>query len=379
MAEAGAFICGIGMVTAVGGCAAQTASSVRAGISGYQESSICNKRFEPMTLALVPEEVLPPMAEELTGAAGLTTRQVRMLRLADPALQEALTLLPAGPSPPLFLAVPETVPKRPPAVTETFLDNLAIQTQQRFDRATSRLFPAGRAAGFAAITAAIERLAQERQDYVLVGGVDSYLDLYLLGTLDMAGRVLARGVMDGFAPGEGAAFLLLGSERARQTLGLDQAVFVHTPGIASEAGHRYSDQPYKGEGLAEAVSLALAANRSGPIRTVLAGLNGENFGAKEWGVAAIRNQPALDPDFRFEHPAECFGDTGAAVAPILVALAAIGLRKRTSGRPMSGLEFLRGPGARCGLYRCEDDWENLTWHKPSSPTVVGWFTRPAVA
>jgi 3-oxoacyl-[acyl-carrier-protein] synthase-1 len=349
MAEAGAFICGIGMLTAVGGCAAQTAASVRAGINGYQESSICNKRFEPMTLAIVPEEVLPPLAEELTGAAGLTARQARMLRLAGPALEEALAPLPRGPSPPLFLAVPESVPKRLPAVTETFMNHLAIQTTRRFDPATSRLFPNGRAGGFAAITAAIERLAQARQDYVLVGGVDSYLDLYLLGMLDIDDRVLANGVTDGFAPGEGAAFLLLGSERARQTLGLDEATFVHLPGLASEAGHRYSDQPYKGEGLAEAVSLALAANPSGPIRTVLAGLNGENFGAKEWGVAAIRNQPALDPDFRFEHPADCFGDTGAAVAPILIALAAIGLRKGTLAGPCLAWSSSEGPerGAAC--------------------------------
>jgi 3-oxoacyl-[acyl-carrier-protein] synthase-1 len=333
MADKGAWVGGIGMVTPVGGCTAQTAASVRAGISRYQESPVHNKRFQPMTMALVPDADLPPLAEPLAAAPGLTARQARMLRLAQPAIEEALQALPPGPPPPLFLALPETPPGRPPAVTEAFLDDLAAQSGAAIDLDQSRIFPTGRAGGFQAMAEAIELLAQGSLETVLVGGVDSYLDLYLLGTLDMEDRVLAEGVMDGFAPGEGAAFLLLGSEQTKQAMGLDKAAFLQPPGIASEPGHRYSDQPYKGEGLAEAVDLALTANGHGPIQTVFAGLNGENFGAKEWGVAAMRNQPALDPDFRFEHPADCFGDTGAAVAPLLVGLAAVGLRDGTLSGP----------------------------------------------
>ena len=333
MAEQGAWVCGIGMVTPVGGCAAQTAASVRAGISRYQESPVYNKRFEPMTLALVPDDDLPPLADSLVAAPGLTARQARMLRLAHPAIEEALQALPPGPPPPLFLALPETPPGRPAAVTEAFLDDLVAQSGAAIDLDQSRIFATGRTGGFQAMAEAIELLAQSSLDRVLVGGVDSYLDLYLLGTLDQEDRVLAAGVMDGFAPGEGAAFLLLGSEQAKQAMGLDRVAFIQRPGIASEPGHRYSDQPYKGEGLAEAVSLALTANGQGPVKTVFAGLNGENFGAKEWGVAALRNQPTLDPDLRFEHPADCFGDTGAAVAPLLAGLAAVGLRDGTLSGP----------------------------------------------
>ena len=74
----GAWICGIGMVTAVGTTAAQTASSVRAGVSRYQESSVYNKRFEPMTMALLPEDAIPPLNEKLASEPGLTSRQRRM-------------------------------------------------------------------------------------------------------------------------------------------------------------------------------------------------------------------------------------------------------------------------------------------------------------
>ena len=107
MADAGAWICGIGMVTPVGGCAAQTAASVRADISAYAESPVHNKWFEPMIMALVPDDVLPPLADTVAALAGLTGRQARMLRLAHLALDEALADLPPGAPVPLCLAVPE--------------------------------------------------------------------------------------------------------------------------------------------------------------------------------------------------------------------------------------------------------------------------------
>ena len=327
------WVCGIGMMTAVGDHAAQTAASVRAGISRYSESSVYNKRFVPMTMALLPEENLPPLNEELENTTpGLTSRQRRMLRLAEPALKEALEPLPRGKKIPLFLAVPEKLPDqpdRPPPVTEKFLDQLITQTgTEQVDRGKSKLSPTGRAGGLQVIKEAIQALAQSDQGYALVGGVDTYLDLYLLGTLDKDDRVLADGVMDGFAPGEGAGFILLCSGQARESHSPKPTVQVTPPGIAAESGHRYSDEPYKGDGLAQAVTAAAEAGLNGnQARTVLCSMNGESLGSKEWGVATLRNTASLDETLRTEHPAECFGDTGAAIGPILIGLAALGMEQ----------------------------------------------------
>lgn len=316
-----AAIAALGMMTPVGDCAAQTASSVRAGICRYRESSIHNRRFQPMTLALLPEDALPPLAPELETLAGLTSRQIRMLRLAAPALRETLAGLDPKERPPLFLGVPEPLPDRPPVVSEAFLDQLVLQAGAGFARERSSLFPLGRAAGMHALRAGLEALEQGAPA-VLVGGVDSYLDLYLLGTLDLEGRVLAEGVMEGFCPGEGAAFLLL-----RPSSAAPGTCLVHPPGLASESGHRYSSEPYKGEALSEAIRAALAPMNGAKVRSVFASLNGESFGAKEWGVAVLRNKAGLEEPFRFEHPAECFGDTGAAIGPLLLGIAAVGLQK----------------------------------------------------
>ena len=327
MSEQSAWIYGIGMLTPVGGCAAQTAASVRAGISRYEESSIYNKAFTPMTMALVPDDVLPPLYDGLANMPKLTSRQARMLRLAHPALLEALESLPDNRPVPLFLAGPETMPGRPLAITETFLDLLITQTEARLDRGESQLFATGRAGGMQALQAALQILTTGEHEYVLVGGVDSYLDLYLLGTLDMDNRVLASGIMDGFAPGEGAAFLLLCNDKARESLQEKPTIKVHSPGIAAEQGHHYSQETYTGDGLSNAVTTALQALKNLLVHTILSSINGENLGAKEWGVSYMRSSTAIDPDFRLEHPADCCGDTGAAAMPILAGIAAMGMKK----------------------------------------------------
>ena len=319
-----------GMVTAVGIGSAQTASSVRAGISRYQESAVYNKRFEPMTLALLPDDALPPLHDDLAKLPGLTSRQMRMLRLADGALKEVLKDVKLQQPPPLLLAGPEAVANRPETLTAAFVQHLMAQTGVKLDAAQSAVFPAGRAGGLLALRAALTLLAQGEHDYVVVGGVDSYLDLYLLGTLDQADRVLASGVMDGFCPGEGAGFVLLCSERMSKSH--TTLAYVHAPGIAAEPGHRYSTEPYRGDGLASAVSEAVQGCQQ-PMQTVLCTLNGENFGVKEWGVAFLRNKAAFAEPFEIEHPADCCGDLGAAFAPVLIGLAAIGMRK----------EYMSGP------------------------------------
>jgi hypothetical protein len=49
-----------------------------------------NKNFNPMRMALIPEDALPPLNPELTSLTGLTSRQRRILRIATPAIQEVI-------------------------------------------------------------------------------------------------------------------------------------------------------------------------------------------------------------------------------------------------------------------------------------------------
>ncbi len=326
MAPRGAEILAVGMTTSVGMTAQTTAASVRAGVSLFRETSILDRRFNPIVMATVPDVDLPPLAAALEAAAGLTTRQMRMLRLAGAALRESLSGMERPDRIPVLLAAPEPHPGRPAIVEPRFLEQLAVQADVPFNIQRSRVFPRGRAAGFAALAEAIERIASGNDGYVLVGGVDSHLDLYMLGTLDLEERIRADGVFDGFIPGEGAAFLLLTSLGNGARIGRAPVARIDGAAIADEPGHRYSEEIYRGDGL-DLAFRGLFASTAGTVQTVYAGLNGESFNAKEWGVAYMRHRERFAEDFAIEHPADCLGDTGAALGPMLVGLAAIGVMK----------------------------------------------------
>jgi 3-oxoacyl-[acyl-carrier-protein] synthase-1 len=328
MAELKAAIMGVGMVTAVGMSAKQTAASARAGLSRFSETSIHNKRFEPVVMALLPDETLPALSPKLGEVVGLTSRQMRMLRLATPALQEAVENVPNSEAIPLYLGAPNGLPNRPNPVDEKFLEYLAIQSEINFDVKRSKVFPNGRAAGLLALKAAMEQLASGANRFVIAGGMDTYLDLYLLGTLDMENRVLGNGIMDGFIPGEGAGFIVLTTldvikKRQRQSL-----VGIKSVSTGFEEGHLYSDKPYQGEGLSSAFLNFFEENKmDGLVQEVYISMNGENHWAKEWGVAFMRTHSFFNSEHGMYHPADCFGDTGAASGIILAGLAVIGIKQ----------------------------------------------------
>ena len=317
-------ITAIGMITSIGANAEMTAASVLSGISAYQESGVLNKQYHPMILSLVPDSALPEL-EKVLEKENLTSRQQRLLRLATPAILQSTEKI-TSPVP-LLLCGPEKLPGRRSVISDKFLKFLIVQSKAPIDLDNSYVLPYGRASGFYALETAMQLLESGKYNQVMIGGVDSFLDLNLLTSLDSDDRVLAEGVMDAFAPGEAAAFIVL------KLADNVSKVKIFPPGLADETGHRYSKQSYKGEGLSNAVEEALLNIKQPGIKTVFASFNGENFNAKEWGVTAIRNQQSFESEFNMVHPADCYGDIGAATGPVLMALASIGIQKGHYQKP----------------------------------------------
>lgn len=334
-------ILGAGAVCAIGGSVAQIDASVRMGYSAMQDSSVHDRYFEPIKMALVPEDQLVPL-EASVDALPLTARQRRMLRLATPALQEAVEGLADIERAPLYLGLPEAHPNRALILDPGILKHLRVQASVHFDAANSRMFPRGRAAGLIALDEALSALHERRYDRIIVGGVDTFLDLALLGELDAERRLLGERVMDGFVPGEGAAFIVLGP--AQRTM---RSASILGAGTAVDKGHRYGSDPAKGEGLSEAIENTFASMTSAPapISTTFAGLNGESFGAKEWGVARLRHASHFLPDADIVHPADCSGDTGAAAGTLLLAIAQHQLTQQTRQGPV--LAWATSDGEDC--------------------------------
>jgi 3-oxoacyl-[acyl-carrier-protein] synthase-1 len=264
-----------------------------------------------------------------TPASGLTPREHRMLRLATQPLRECLTALPMGaPKPGLVAALPSprlTSGQRPidPA---GFLSRLSAQVGGALELGRSDASPTGRAGGIAAIHMAAAYVAAGSAPFMVAGGVDTYKDLFVLGTLDQQKRVKSATNLDGFIPGEAAAFVLLTTRAVAQQSGLHPLAAVTPGAFGEETGHLYSEAPYRGDGLAQTVSALVATGALPlPFREVYSSMNGEGHWAKEWGVSHMRNRAAFDPSHGMHHPADCTGDTGAACGALMVGLAALGL------------------------------------------------------
>lgn len=324
-------IASAGLVTPVGLSLRETAASARARVARLREIDWRDRHFEPFICGTVPDDGLPGLAPPLAQQP-LQTREARMLRLAHVALEEALapiaeSLLARKERVPLLLALPEhhtTQPLEP----KRFLARLGQQCPDTLDLGASIAAPRGRAAGLMALRQAQRWLSEGTHRQVLVGGVDSLVDLYVLGTLDMQQRVRGENVSDGFTPSEGAAVLLLTTAREARAGKLPVLARVLGAATGQEPGHFYADEPYRGEGLAGTFAqLFEQAPPPQPVATVYCSFNGERYWAREFGVARIRQSAMFEPEATMEHPAEVFGDLGAAHGPALLALAAQAVRE----------------------------------------------------
>jgi 3-oxoacyl-[acyl-carrier-protein] synthase-1 len=312
----------VGIVTAVGVSAAETLASVKSTTMRFGSVDWLDRASEPFTVAAVPPAALPPLAAA-AAAPGLTARDARLLRLGAKALAECVGSTGRGSSrPPLVLALPEPERQRP-VDPRKFLRLFASQTDL-FDLVLSETVATGRAGGLSAIGRAAALVASGKAKMAVAGGIDSYVDLYTLGALDLEKRVKSGAHADGFIPGEGAAFLLLASRPAAAAAGLRPLATISGPAEGFEKGHLGSRETYKGEGLAATVqSLVGSAPPPAPFASVWSSMNGESHWAKEWGVAFLRSRDAFAEGHSMHHPADCYGDAGAATGVLLAGLASL--------------------------------------------------------
>jgi 3-oxoacyl-[acyl-carrier-protein] synthase-1 len=314
------------ILCAIGRGTDQVWASARAGIAKIASSHVMDRHFEPISMGLVAEDVLPPLNPELDKLP-LPSRARRMLRLAAPSFEAVAKEV--GRPVPVFIGLPALTPTEAPWIVHmpAYLQKL---TNAPIDLQRSAIVPHGRAAGLMALELAMNALQSDPGGTVIVGGVDTFLDLRLLGVLDGERRILGQRVMDGFIPGEGAAFYVLSG-----SVGNGPRVVVNGVASSMDEGHRYGSAPAKGEGLAIAMTQLRqrAGQLSGPISTTFAGFNGENLDAKMWGVARLRHTEFFSPAMLIEHPADKYGDAGAATGAILLALAAKSLSNGTRQGP----------------------------------------------
>lgn len=299
----------VGLVTSLGLCAPSCCAAIRAKLSNPTETAFVNGLAERIVGHEVPLEI--PWRG-----------RYRLIHLAAMALKECAAEL--GPEQlvriPLFLCIAETGrPGREAGMDDSLLEDICDELQIEF-APQSEVVALGRVSVAYALARCRAVIESGVTPFALVIGVDSFLCEETLDAYDAAGRLLTHANSNGFLPGEGAGAILVGRSSAKAELrcmGL---------GFATEQAHVDSEQPLRGDGLADAVRAALHEAGCGlqDIDYRIADVSGEHYYFKEAALMVGRLARARRAEHELWHPAECIGETGAlaGLAMLVVAEAA---------------------------------------------------------
>jgi 3-oxoacyl-[acyl-carrier-protein] synthase-1 len=320
-------VTGIGMVTPLGLDAYESCASLRAGISLMQELeyfSVENDWFEEVPLVGCP----------ITGITDGMLGLGRWTKLAARALEDLLentgldrkNLVRVG----LSIALP---PLERPGVDPRIASDLGLRLSQWLEvpdlEKRTRVYAGGHAASIKAVIEACGDLESERLDQVIVGGVDSLIEPETLGGLVEKRRLKTEDNVDGFIPGEAAAFFLLELPEKAKERGATVLALLDGVGVGEEPSHSGADKPSQATGLSEAIVAAFAPLPDKGMDTglVVCDLNGETYRAKEFGTAVPRVLSHVAGPFKLWHAADSIGDTGAASAAVSTCVAARALQR----------------------------------------------------
>ena len=323
-------------VTHVGLSAPATCAAIRCGLNAFAETRFMDTNGQWITAAEVP------LSTPWRGRAKLT-------HMAAPAVKEALT----GIDPdtiqeiPLLLCLAE--PDRPgriPKQDELLIADIEQETGFRFNP-SSTIIPKGRVSGVWAIEKASKLLSDSRCRYCLVVGVDTYLTSATLTAYAKEDRILTEDNSDGFIPGEAGCAVLL----TRSVTTPDAPIVIKGIGFGLETAHIRSEDPLRGDGMVLAVknALSMTGQNLGDFDFRICDVSGEQYYFKEAALTLARVLRARKETFDIWHPAECIGETGAAIVPAILAVASAAVSKKYAKGNGILCHFANDDGQRAAL------------------------------
>jgi 3-oxoacyl-[acyl-carrier-protein] synthase-1 len=181
----------------------------------------------------------------------------------------------------------------------------------------------GRVGGAMALGAAREFIYEERIPLCLIAGVDSYLVAGTLAAYEAKARLLTSTNSNGFVPGEAGAAVLVGPPNTASPRLPSLNLLCLGIGTGQEKATINSDEPLRGDGLVQALKSAFAdaGCAINDLDYRITDSNGEQYWFKEATLGLDRVLRKRKELFEIWHPADCLGETGAAVAPCALGIA----------------------------------------------------------
>lgn len=323
-------IIAVGARTPVGFSAESSAAAVRAGIPAF---------FEYPFLSLTNEPVILAADSELTADIPI---KMRLLTMAKSVIEEVRCRLdqktPCKGTCFILVALPETRPGFCDEDAGWVVKSLQKQIPTIGAKMHVAIGGRGHAGGIEAVGHVIQDLAGGADDLFLIVGVDSYHSgdtfIWLEQNMQFAQPPVIR---SGFVPGEAAGCIALKAHaQSRNKSDLPVLATIEGIGIAHETLLRTSDSGSFGAGMSEAVesaTQALELPRDG-VDTLYSDINGERYRSEEWGFVAMKT-PTVWKSLSYEAPSDCWGDVGAAYAPLATMLAVQSYARNYSRGPRS--------------------------------------------
>lgn len=203
-------------------------------------------------------------------------------------------------------------------------------------QAAARVLPRGQGGFAAALQEAGAALAHGSVDAVIVGGADSYWDGGVVQELIEEERLFTGENLDGFIPGEGAAFALLTLDAAARQARLPVKLRVLAAALERETAPGHGSAPARAEALGRALRTAAAAVRARDAARVdwlLGDVTNEGWRAHELQLALPRAlapggldggkgyRELVKPGARVDMLPLRFGALGAATLPTALVVA----------------------------------------------------------
>jgi 3-oxoacyl-[acyl-carrier-protein] synthase-1 len=331
-----------GMVTGVGLTAPSSCAAIRCAIDNFSETRFMDNGGEWIIGSQVPLE--QPWR-------GLP----KLVHMAVPAIRECLAQ--AGDVKtemiPLLLCVAEKErPGRLEGLDDQLFHDIEVELGVHF-HPRSGVIARGRVGGALALAEARKLIYEERVPLCVIAGVDSYLVAGTLGAYQDKDRLLTSKNSNGFIPGEAGAAVLIGAPGPANTPGLTCLGL----GFGQEPATIESEEPLRADGLTQAFRAAFAeAGRTiDDLDFRLTDSNGEQYFFKEAALAMTRTLRVRKERFQIWHPADCIGETGAAIGPSVLGVALAAARKNYSPGPGALCHFSADDGERLALILAGDN------------------------
>ncbi|MBI4002123.1 MAG: hypothetical protein HY348_10100 [Nitrospira defluvii] len=222
------------------------------------------------------------------------------------------------------------------------------------------IISAGHCNGQVGLARAAEYIAAGAVNSCLIGAADTQLQLKVLRWHENHLRLKCAYLNDGLIPGEAAGFLVVEEEGRARRRGARILARVLASSFEREEAIVLSDRPNTSAALTSTVRKTLldAKIRLDSLDSVWCDLNGESYRAREWAYSEVRL--GLPSSIKLFHPADCYGDLGAASDLALLGLAtlshALGWFEKSPSLVFAGSEAgIRGATILCPLNPPESD------------------------